>query len=156
KVKAKGGATERDDRANQILAKQIESFIPALELLADAMKERADQILLDVTAEQVGVRLLIDGLWEESDPYEREVGDEILQVYKRLSALNPDEHRARQESFFEIEKAKAKVKCIVTAQGTKTGERALLKFDDGGRKLDSLVPLGMREKMQEQLLEVMK
>jgi len=156
KVKAKGGATERDDRANLILAKQVASYIPALELLADAMKERADQVLLDVTAEQVGVRLLIDGLWEESDPYEREIGDEILEVFKRLAALNPEEHRARQESFFEIEKSKSKVKCIVMTQGTKTGERALLRFDDGGRKFDSLVPLGMREKMQEQLLGALK
>ena len=151
KIKPRGGATERDDRANGLLAKQNPGYLDTLEMVADALKDRAEQILLDVTAQGVSVRWFVDGMWEASDPLDREEGDNAVAVLKTLTALNVQDRRSRQESHLEIERGKRKYKCLVTSQGTKTGERVLLKFEDAGARFESLVDLGMREKMVEQL-----
>lgn len=156
KVKARGGESEREDRANGLKAKQIDGYRDTLGLLAEVIGERATQLLLDVTREQVAVRRQVDGMWEVCETLDRQTGDAAVAVFKTLCNLKVEDRRNRQAGQFDMSRGKAKYQVQVISQGTQTGERVLVKFDDGGRKLETLEQLGMRDKMQQQLLELLK
>lgn len=146
-----GGITPQHEQANLIEARQVPAFVPAKELLADAMVKRADRILLDYTAESVAVRYEVDGMWHNAPTRDRQTGDAMLFVFKRLAGLNPDERRARQEGKFRADYMGVKHDCTLASQGVKTGERVVLQIVRPGAKLKTLDELGMRDKMRDQL-----
>lgn len=154
-IAPRGGATPQDDQANLILARQSPGFNLARELLSDAMANRADMLLMDFTASDVSVRYQVDGVWHNGETRDRETGDAMLFVMKKLAALNPEERRARQKGELAIEVNKAKYTGRFESAGTKTGERAIISFDDGKMKFPKLPDLGMREKLQERLRDVL-
>ncbi|MGD9646567.1 MAG: GspE/PulE family protein [Pirellulales bacterium] len=151
KLVPQGGATDRDNSANLLRARQSTGFVPAVELLNDALARRSDALMLDYTTQGVSLRYEIDGFWQNGDSRERELGDAMLAVLKTVAALNPAERRARQQGKFAIEMKKRKFAVSMTAQGTQTGERVLFQFDEGGAKFKKLPDLGMREKLVEEV-----
>ena len=148
---AKGGATPQEDQANLIIARQSPAYLATKELVANTVDRAADRVMLDFTRDAVAVRLDIDGVWHNSDPLEREEGDAMLSVFKKMGNLNPAERRARQEGLFGFSYKERKFIGEVLSQGTQTGERVVLKIDRGSKGLESLEELGMREKMREEL-----
>ncbi|MGD9720749.1 MAG: GspE/PulE family protein [Pirellulales bacterium] len=155
KLTAMGGADERTDSANLLLARQSAGWMPARELIDDALVQRSTHIMLDYSAQAVAVRYQIDGVWLDRAPLERVQGDPILEVFKGLAGLSIQERRKRQSGQFGLEHAKNKMTCTVTSQGTQTGERALLQFATKKVEFKSLDEIGMRQKMQEQLDEIL-
>ncbi len=107
--------------------------------------------MLDYTAEVVGVRYQIDGVWHDRAPLDRASGDLVLAVYKGLAALKVEDRRSRQSGSFGVEAAKEKFTCKITSQGTKTGERVLLQLEQLKVPFKTLEELGMRPKTQEQI-----
>jgi type II secretory ATPase GspE/PulE/Tfp pilus assembly ATPase PilB-like protein len=152
---AKGAATDRDNNVNLLTAKQADGFTPARELLDDAFRQRASHVMLDYTAQAVGVRYQIDGVWHERAPLERAAGDPILGVFKGVSALKIADRRSRQAGEFGIVVDKKKFSCKLATQGTQTGERAVLQFESQAVAFKTLDELGMRDKMQAQLLALL-
>jgi type II secretory ATPase GspE/PulE/Tfp pilus assembly ATPase PilB-like protein len=150
-----GGASGPEKQANLITARQSPAFPLAVELIAHAMLQRAEVILLDYTREAVAVRYQVDGLWHNMQPRDRESGDAMLQVLKKLADLNINERRARQEGKFGAELGKDRFNCTLLSQGTKTGERVLLKIVNKKSKFSSLEELGMRDKMRDQLRDLL-
>jgi type II secretory ATPase GspE/PulE/Tfp pilus assembly ATPase PilB-like protein len=155
KLIAMGGASERHNTANMLTARQSPGFLLVRELVYDAFGRRSDTVLFDYTQEKVGIRYQIDGVWHEVPDRDRESGDVMLAVMKCISALNPSERRAKQEGEFAAElQGKSKLVCKLVSQGTPTGERALLMISDGKPKSRSLANLGMRERMQEEVKQL--
>lgn len=146
-----GAASDRDNSINLLTAKQSAGYLPARQLLDDAMRERATHIMLDYTAEKVGVRYQIDGVWHDRTEMDRDTGDAVLAVFKGIAALNIADRRSRQSGSFGMEIEKAKYRAKVASQGTQTGERALLQFVPLKSEFKSLDDLGMRAKIQEQI-----
>jgi type II secretory ATPase GspE/PulE/Tfp pilus assembly ATPase PilB-like protein len=66
-----------------------------------------------------------------------------------------EERRARQEGRFAVQYSGQKLACQLVCQGTKAGERAIVQLTGLSVKIGSLVELGMREKMAEQLKELL-
>jgi len=155
KLTPMGGATERDDKANLLSARQAPGWTPARELLDDAIKQRATHVMLDFTPTSVGLRYQIDGVWHDRSSIERLAGDPILEIFKALAALRPADRRSRQSGKFGVEAEKDKYTCKITSQGTQTGERAVLQFEAKKPPFKTYEDLGMREKMQEQLEELL-
>jgi type II secretory ATPase GspE/PulE/Tfp pilus assembly ATPase PilB-like protein len=150
------------DQGNLIAARQSPHFIPAKELMADGLGMRAEKIMLDYTADGVAVQYMIDGMWHnaapkvhEKDPLNREMGDGILAVYKKLCNLNPADRRSRQEGKWAVTYQGVKQTGDVVSQGTPTGERVLMTFFKTVKTPPTLEDLGMRElllgKLKEQL-----
>lgn len=143
-----------DKQAEQgilIACRGVEQYPTANAMVAQALINRADQIMLDFSQAGVVVRFRVDGLWEAMPPLERPTGDGVLTILKRLCNLNPSDRRSRQVGQLAI-KFKA-VDWIIsfTSQGVPTGERVLMRIDPKKQVLNNLSDLGMREKMQEQL-----
>ncbi|MEX0675723.1 MAG: ATPase, T2SS/T4P/T4SS family [Pirellulales bacterium] len=153
---AMGGASERDDNVNLLTARQSAGFMPARELVDDALKQRATHVMLDYTPQSVSVRYQVDGVWHDRSALAREVGDPILEVFKGLAALKAADRRARQAGQFALEAAKRKYTCKLNSQGTQTGERAVLQFDTKDVPFHTLDELGMRQKTQEALIGLLR
>lgn len=153
---ALGGANEQENQSNLIRARQSEGFLHAKELLADAYGRRVDKVMLDYGAEKVDVRYQIDGVWHEADSQEKEPGELMLTVLKLLANLKPDQRRIRQEGVFRADFDNKKIMTRIVTQGTKTGERVLWHLARPTETLKTLTDVGMRDKMQEQITEVLR
>jgi type II secretory ATPase GspE/PulE/Tfp pilus assembly ATPase PilB-like protein len=154
--KAQGGATDRDDQVNLLTVRQSPAYMPSRQLLHDALQQRATHVMLDFTPQAVGIRYQIDGVWHDRTAMERAAGDPILEIFKTLAALKAQDRRSRQSGKFEVAADGIKYGAKISSQGTQTGERALLQFELVKRPKLELGDLGMRDKMREQLDELLE
>ena len=154
-ITPQGGADEREDQANLILARQSPGFVYVKDLLADSAERRAVKVLLDRTAETVATQYQIDGVWHQVESYDLESGELLLAVLKKLCNLDMEERRERQAGRFSSTYKGHKYNCELVTQGTKTGERAILQISGLEVKFESLADLGMREQVSERLKELL-
>src|SRR5947199_781582 len=145
-----------------IAARQSSAFIAVKFLLADAIEQRAERIMLDYTQDAVAVRYQVDGVWlnatpkvDPKQPLDRQMGDAILMVLKRICHLKPQERRAKQEGKMRVDFEGNKYTTTLTSQGTQTGERAVVHVVLITKTHRSLEDLGMRDKPREQLNRIM-
>ena len=103
KLLARGGATERDDSAHLLAARQAPGLQDARRLIADCLSHLATSIMLDYTQQSVVVRYMVDGVWHNGEPLERETGDPTLDALKIICGLDPQERQKRQEGQFAAE-----------------------------------------------------
>ncbi len=154
-LRGKGGETERDDNARLLAARQTAGILPAREILHDGLSHRAAAIMLDYTPQSVALRFMVDGVWLNREPVDRDAGDPALQTLKVLCGLNPEERQKRQKGTFGAEYESIGYAATLASQGTKTGERVLIQFEDKKIRFDTVGELGMRQKMEEQLRELL-
>jgi type IV pilus assembly protein PilB len=76
-------------------------------------------------------------------------------VLKRLCHLKPAERRAKQEGKMRLEVEGTKYDTTLTSQGTQTGERVVVHLVAITKNVPGLDELGMRDKLREQLAEIM-
>lgn len=141
-----------------IAARHLPGYDESRIMLAEALDNRAGALMLDYGASAVAVRHHIDGVWLEAPERERPSSDAALVSLKTLCGLDPEERRERQAGRFGAEDERNKklsYECQFTSQGTKTGERVLIQFDDGSASHMRLPESGMRQSLQDQLKEVM-
>ncbi len=156
------GPLQNENQQALIEARQSPAFIAVKYLLADGIAQRAERILLDYTADAVAVRYQIDGIMhsvtpkvDPKQPLDRQLGDAMLLVFKRMTHLKPQERRAKQEGKLRTEYEGNKYDTTFTAQGTQTGERAVIHLVQITKTTRSLEDLGMRDKLKESLKDVM-
>lgn len=87
----------QENTTRNFVARESAGYVDTKQFIADALGRRADAVMLDYTAESVGLRFLVDGLWAAGEAIPREQGDAILETLKLLCGLNPEERRAKQE-----------------------------------------------------------
>ncbi len=150
-LSAQGAVDERTDQVNLLHARQSPGMLTARQLIAGGMEFSASSIMLDFTQDSVGIRYLIDGVWLNQEPLDREMGDQALEALKLLCGLDPKERKQRLAGTFLVEYHSRKYPGTLISQGTKTGERVALRFIDEKIRFESLDELGMRDKMQERL-----
>ncbi len=153
------GGTGPENKQREIASRRTEAIAPTKELLYDAAVRRADKVMLDFTRDAMASRYLIDGVWHNLEPRDRETGDAMLVVMKTVAGLNPEERRARQVGKFQIEHqvTKAKYNGEIASQGVKTGERVIIDLAPKKAKVfKTLDDVGMRQQLQERLREYMR
>ena len=151
---AMGAADKQKDQGNLLAAKQSPAFLEAGGMIAHAMTKRGERIMLDYGKTGVAVRFSVDGLWMNIDPRDRQSGDAMLMVFKKLADLDVKERRTRQDGFFGAEFQGAKYTCHFMSQGTKTGERVLIKIVPKKDKFETIEELGMRPGMRKEFKEL--
>lgn len=142
------GSSAQDAQARLIMVRQNPTFPSLKALFDDALNRRADSVLLDQSAAQVGVRYLVDGVWHELPPMDPAMGDPAMHALKTLGNMNVADKRSKQTGNFQIVSPVRKAKVELTSQGVATGERMLMKlvFDRKGRM--NLHQLGMIPEME--------
>lgn len=153
----RGTASQQEEQVRLIAARQSSGFVPARNLIHKAFQNRASGIMLDYTQEAASVKFLIDGVWLDAETQPRVYADPLLASLKVLCGLKAEERRVRQQgSFTAIDDAtKAKSPAKLTSQGTKTGERVLIQFEDASVRKRRLPDMGLRQKLLEDIQAVM-
>ncbi|MBI2823880.1 MAG: Flp pilus assembly complex ATPase component TadA [Planctomycetia bacterium] len=154
-LEARGGADERANAANLLLARQSMGYPLVQELFAEMATRRADAALMDFTQASVAMRYQIDGVWHDAEPREREPGDAMLAVVKTLAGRDAKQRVARQEGSYGAEFKKIKYNCRLISQGTKTGERVILQVSPAKKKSIRLADLDIRGKLLEDFKAVL-
>ncbi len=160
---------QQQNQAILIEARQSPAFVSTKILVADALDNRGEKIMLDYTQDAVAIRYYVDGIWHNAAPVvqipqlkgpplkgppNREVGDMMLAVMKKMANLNIMDRRSRQEGKFRTEFAGNKFDTTLLSQGTQTGERVLFTFQLVTKNIPSLEDLGMRDGLREKVKEL--
>lgn len=152
------GPLQMENQQALIEARQQAAYVPVKALIADAIAQRAERIMLEYTADAVAPRYQVDGVWmnaspkvKDKQPLDRELGDQMLLVLKRIAHLKPTERRAKQEGKLKLEFEGTKYDGVLTSQGTQTGERMVLQLIPITKHVPDLAELGIRDKLREQL-----
>ena len=141
--------TKAETDGIMISSRQLPGFPIITQIMALAMLDHADIVMLDFTQTGVMIRFRVDGLPEVKPPLEREPGDAALFVLKKLAGLNPMDRRSKQEAKLGFHFAKEDWIAEIVTQGVPTGERVMMRIEPKKIKLKSLDDLGMRAKLQE-------
>jgi type II secretory ATPase GspE/PulE/Tfp pilus assembly ATPase PilB-like protein len=153
KLLATGDPDDRENSGRLIRARQSVGLISTREILADCFDCRGSAIMLDYTQQSVAIRAKVDGVWIAREPRSRESADPVQETLKLLCGLNPQDRQKRQEGAFTAEYKSISYSIVFASQGTSTGERIMMQFEDKKIRLKTLEELGMRTKLQEQLKE---
>jgi len=143
-IKAMG--VPKDEAVGLLIAcKQLPGYPLALTLVVNALKSRADRILMDFTTQGAVVRYRVDGVWEALPALDRANGDAALLVWKKILGLNPTERKAKQEGKFATNFREIDWIISMMSTGVPNGERVLFTIERKKPVLKTLSDLGMRE-----------
>ena len=153
---AMGGGGSKVDQANLITARQSPGYLIVKDLIVEMVNKRSDRVMLDYTQQSVVERQHVDGVWLNGEARDRESGDVMLAVMKKLANLDMAERRKTQKGQFGAKHAGSTYICPIVSQGVKTGERVIVDLQGGkSSEFSTLEELGMREKPIEQWLEIL-
>ncbi len=148
---AKGCDNDQQNQGNLLAAKQSPAFLPTGGVLSHCLTKRGWRLMLDCTQHAVGVKFDVDGVWMDVDPYDRQTGDGIFAVLKKIANLNVQDRKSRQEGSFGVNFKDRKFNCTLTTQGVPTGERAMITLVPKKSRFEKILDLGIREKARQQL-----
>ncbi len=155
-IEASGKNVEQSTLSGRtILARNHEGFNDFRQVVFDALKVKADGILLEFSPEKTVIRWQLDGVWQESASLPKDRGEPVLAAAKLLIGGSPEEHRAKQGGQFVAAFGKGKKKnydANLTIQGGSSGgEKAAISFITQKTTFQSLDEIGMRPEIQSKI-----
>lgn len=147
----------RTGKVDSSTSRQVENskgYMAAKELVYDAILRRATDIHLEPKEDELSVRLRIDGVMYPTEPFDRATGDAIVNITKVLSAMDITERRRSQDGGFGAVMDDRDIDFRVASQGTREGEKLVIRILDQANSVSSVAQLGMRKKLMEQIRNV--
>jgi general secretion pathway protein E len=141
-------------RADNSRTRQVESsrgYMSAKELIYDAILRRATDVHLEPREVELAVRLRIDGVMYPTEPFDRGVGDAVVNIFKVLAAMDITERRRPQDGSFGAELENREIDFRVATQGTREGEKMVIRILDQANSVSRLSELGMRKQLMEKI-----
>lgn len=145
------------DGDDDVASRQVESsrgFVAAKELIYDAILRRATDVHLEPKDDEFAVRYRIDGVMYPAEPFDRAMGDAIINIFKVLGAMDITEKRKSQDGSFRAKLEKRLIDFRAASQGARGGEKLSLRILDQANSVSRLSQLGLRKQMQDQLKEI--
>lgn len=137
-------------RADNSRTRQVESskgYMSAKELIYDAILRRSTDVHLEPREDELAVRLRIDGVMFPTEPFDRGVGDAVVNIFKVLSAMDITERRRAQDGSFGAQLEDREIDFRVATQGTREGEKMVIRILDQANSVSKLAKLGMRKQL---------
>jgi len=138
-------------------ARQVENssgFMAAKELVYDALIRRATDIHLEPRENAMNVRMRIDGVMYPVEPFDRALGNAVINIFKNLGAMDITEKRRSLDGSFRAISEGRDIDFRVATQGTRGGEKLSLRILDQSQGIGSMKELGFRKKLETQLLNI--
>ncbi len=135
-------------------AQDSEALVSAREVLYDAITRRASEIQIEPGPEQTAVRYRIDGVAHAAEPFDRDTGDQIVNVLKIYAGLDVNERRKPQEGLLGAKLEKREIELRIETSGTKLGEKVSLRILDQSGTVTKLDELGLRPKVVAEVKEL--
>ena len=152
----KSSTGKGDDAARARQAENSRGFLAAKELVYDAILRRSTDVHLEPKQDELSARYRIDGVMYPTEPFDRTVGDAIINIFKVLSAMDITERRKPQDGSFRAELEGRVIDFRVATQGTRDGEKMSMRILDQSNSVSRLGELGMRKQLQDKIKEVIK
>jgi general secretion pathway protein E len=146
------GKGDDDGRSKQ--AEKSRGFIAAKELIYDAIMRRSTDVHLEPKEDEYSARYRIDGVMYPTEPFDRPMGESILNIFKVLGAMDITEKRKPQDGSFRAKLEKRMIDFRAASQGTREGEKMSIRILDQANSVSKLEQLGMRKQMQDQIREI--
>ncbi len=147
--KTQGSVKADPDRVAR--AEESKSYMAAKELVYDAVLRRSTDIHLEPTQEQLSIRYRIDGILHAAEPFDRQTGDAVLNVFKVLAALDISEKRKPQDGSFGAKLENREIDFRVATSGSKSGEKMVMRILDNATSVGRIDEVGLRPKMVEEI-----
>src|SRR5262245_17575527 len=145
------GQSAGDDDIRVARAAESKGYKGALEMVYEACNRRATDIHLEPTKDEMTVRMRIDGMLINTDPFSRVMGDAVVNIFKVLCNLDITEKRKAQDGSFSAQVEDRIVDFRVATAGSVSGEKLVMRILDQSRAIGSLTELGMRDRVREQV-----
>ncbi|HEV8003568.1 MAG TPA: GspE/PulE family protein [Planctomycetaceae bacterium] len=150
----KSDASGKGDRSRTRQVESSKGYMAAKELVYDAILRRSTDIHLEPKEDEMSVRLRIDGVMYPTEPFDRVVGDAVMNIFKVLGGMDITEKRRGQDGSFGAKLEQRQIDFRAATQGTRHGEKLSLRILDQSSSVNSLAGLGMRKKMQESMRQI--
>lgn len=147
----KSFTTGEEDPSRVARAEGSRGYKAAREMVYEAIILRATDIHMEPTREEMYVRFRIDGILQPSDPFSRQMGDAVINIFKVLSNMDITEKRKPQDGSFQAQCETKMVDFRVATAGSVVGEKLVMRILDKSKQLTSLSQLGMRDKVRDQI-----
>jgi general secretion pathway protein E len=151
------GKSDASGKSDRNRTRQVESskgYMAAKELVYDAILRRSTDIHLEPKEDEMSVRLRIDGVMYPTEPFDRVVGDAVMNIFKVLGGMDITEKRRGQDGSFGAKLEQRMIDFRAATQGTRHGEKLSLRVLDQSNSVNSLAGLGMRKKMQDSMRQI--
>ncbi len=146
------GEVEDKERVERV--QQSKGYKAALEMVWNAIERRATDIHLEPTASEMAVRFRIDGIMTNIKPFNRAMGDAVVNIFKVLCNIDITERRKAQDGSFSAQVEARVVEFRIATAGSVAGEKLVMRLLDSSAQLADLGHLGMTESMQTQVRDV--
>lgn len=144
-------ATGRVDNSRSTQVENSRGFMAAKELVYDALIRRATDIHLEPKEESMAVRMRIDGVMYPVEPFDRHLGDAVLNIFKVLGAMDITEKRRSLDGSFSAITEGREIDFRVATQGSRGGEKMSLRILDQANSVSTIKQLGFRKVLESQL-----
>lgn len=141
----------QEKNLKEIPARQHPGFLPARRIIADTLSRRGEIITMDMTANGITMRIMVDGVWFQSEPPPPEESFAAVDAMRILCGLNPQDRINRQQGQFLAKYQKTKLKGSFFSQGNPNMQRVYIKLEMDKCPFKTLDHLGMRQPLQERL-----
>ncbi len=128
-------------------AEESQFYMSAKELVYDAVLRRSTDIHLEPTEEQLSVRYRIDGILHAAEPFDRQTGVAVVNIFKVLSAMDISEKRKPQDGSFGAKLEGREIDFRVATSGSKAGEKLVMRILDNAAAVAKVDEIGVRPKM---------
>jgi len=125
-------------------------------LMADALTNWTQTLVLNYTPKEVTVSFQIDGQWKAAPAMDRRTGDYLAVTLKQLSGLDFRQRHGEQNGNFKAKFLNLKFDCKVKTIGVKTGEQIIININIPRPSPSNFLEMGMREKQTTQVREFFK
>jgi type II secretory ATPase GspE/PulE/Tfp pilus assembly ATPase PilB-like protein len=147
-------STGRRDMSRTAQVENSRGFLAAKELVYDALIKRATDIHLEPKEDELQVRLRVDGIMYAVEPFDRALGDNVINIFKILAAMDITEKRKSLDGSFRAVTEGREIDFRVATQGTRDGEKMTLRILDQSASVSRLSDLGFRKQLEEQIKEI--
>jgi general secretion pathway protein E len=148
--------TGRKDEQRGRSVENSKGFLACKELIYDAIQRRATDIHLEPKEDELSCRLRIDGVMYPTDPFDRAVGDSVVNIVKVLCAMDITERRRPQDGSFGAILEGREIDFRVASQGTSHGEKVSMRILDQSNSVSTLKDLGMRQQMLDKIKAIIR
>jgi len=145
------GGRDNEGSASVARAEGSKGFKAAKEMVYEAIQKRATDIHLEPTKEEMSVRFRIDGILHSADPFSRQMGDAVVNIFKVLATLDITEKRKPQDGSLSALVEGRPIDFRVATAGSVVGEKMVMRILDKSQNIINLTQLGMRDKLRDQL-----
>jgi len=146
----KSGVGDREeDRSRQV--ENSKGYASAKELIYDSILRRATDVHIEPAESETAIRIRVDGVMHSGEPFDKDTGQAVVNVFKVLSAMDITERRKPQDGSFRAILSDREIDFRVATQGTRFGEKMSLRILDQGNVVADLGKLGMPKRLYERL-----